>query len=385
MSADARPGILFLEALPTIAGGQTVLLNLVPALIEEFRLAALLPGEGPLAAALRQAGVTCFFAPIGRYSLLRKSPRDVVAYSARTPLLAWRTAQLIRRWDAALVYANSGPTFLWGALAAQLTARPLIWHHHSLLADSKTLALVRAAARLPAVRTIICASTAAQAQLAAPHPKSVTIPNGVDIARFRPDPAARVQLRRTLGIAAATPVVGMVGDLLPLKRQDTLLAARPLLLPEFPDLCIIFVGDARPDDAESKLYADQLTRAGCAQVLFLGRRADLPDLLNIFDVLVVASERETGPLVLLEALATGVPVISTPVGRAPELLTQPMLFPIGDASALAQRLQRLLAAADVRAQAGVDARSLAEQRLSLAEFRTALHAVVQRVLAAQPG
>jgi hypothetical protein len=164
MSADARPGILFLEALPTLAGGQTVLLNLLPALRAHYRLAALLPGDGPLATVLRAEGVTCFFAPVGRYSLMRKSLRDVAAYAGRLPLLAWRTAQVIRSWGADLVYANSGPTFVWGALAAQFTERPIVWHHHNLLADGKTLRLVQTAARIPAVRRIICVSAAAQAQ-----------------------------------------------------------------------------------------------------------------------------------------------------------------------------------------------------------------------------
>jgi hypothetical protein len=60
----------------------------------------------------------------------------------------------------------------------------------------------------------------------------------------------------------------------------------------------------------------------------VGRRGDLPAVLNAFDLLVVASERETGPLVLLEALATGVPVVSTPVGYAPDLLPADALFPV---------------------------------------------------------
>jgi glycosyltransferase involved in cell wall biosynthesis len=229
MNDTHQPGLLFLEALPTIAGGQTVLLNLMPALRDHYRLAVLLPGDGPLAAALRAEGVTCFFAPVGRYSLMRKSLHDVAAYAARTPLLAWRTAQLIRQWRAELVYANSGPTFLWGALAAQLTGRPMIWHHHNLLADGKTLRLVQAAARLPAVRRILCVSAAAQAQFPRVAAKTVVIRNGVDTEKFRPDPAARAQIRQELGIPLNAAVVGMVGDLIPLKGQATLLAALPAL------------------------------------------------------------------------------------------------------------------------------------------------------------
>ncbi len=365
MNDTHQPGLLFLEALPTIAGGQTVLLNLMPALRDHYRLAVLLPGDGPLAAALRAEGVTCFFAPVGRYSLMRKSLHDVAAYAARTPLLAWRTAQLIRQWRAELVYANSGPTFLWGALAAQLTGRPMIWHHHNLLADGKTLRLVQAAARLPAVRRILCVSAAAQAQFPRVAAKTVVIRNGVDTEKFRPDPAARAQIRQELGIPLNAAVVGMVGDLIPLKGQATLLAALPALAVQHPGLWAILVGDARADDAASAHYAARLQMLATGQVRLVGRRDDLPAVLNAFDLLVVASERETGPLVLLEALATGVPVVSTPVGYAPDLLPADALFGVGNAGELADRLQHWLGDPARLAVAGEQARTLACVQLSV--------------------
>lgn len=369
MSADAKPGLLFLEALPTIAGGQTVLLNLIPALCARYRLAALLPDEGPLSAALRAEGATCFFAPVGRYSLMRKSLRDVTAYAARIPQLTWRTARLIRAWGADLVYANSGPTFVWGALAAQLTNRAMIWHHHNLLADGKTLRLVQTAARLPAVRRIICVSAAAQAQFPGVAAKTVVIRNGVDTVKFQPDAAARSRIRTELGIPTEAAVIGMVGDLIPLKGQDTLLAALPALGAEFPKLWAILVGDVRSGDAESAQYAARLRALPIPQVKLIGRRDDLPAVLNAFDLLVVASMRETGPLVLLEALATGTPVVSTPVGYAPELLPPDALFPVGDVGALAARLQYWLHAQAQRQTISAQARQLAVEQLSITRMQ----------------
>ena len=90
MNQNPRPGLLLLEALPTLAGGQTVLLNLLPALTDRFRVSILLPGEGELAQACQAQGVACFFAPIGRYSLMHKSLRDLAAYSVLTPRLGHR-------------------------------------------------------------------------------------------------------------------------------------------------------------------------------------------------------------------------------------------------------------------------------------------------------
>ena len=383
MSGNRKPGILFLEALPTIAGGQTVLLNLVPALREHFRLAALLPDEGPLADALRTEGVECFFAPVGRYSLMSKSFHDVVAYALRMPLLTWRTARLVRRWGADLIYANSGPTFLWGALAAQLMGRPIIWHHHNLFADDKTLSLVRSASWLPAVRTIVCASVPAEEQLSSSLQKTTVIPNGVDTERFRPNKAARDRVRKELGINNNGHIVGMVGDLIPLKHQDTLLDAVHQLEIQPSDIHVIFVGDVRPGDAESAQYAEQLRRDAPRSVHFLGRRSDLPDILNALDLLVIASERETGPLVLLEALATGVPVLSTPVGRSTELLEARSLFPTSDSSTLAKLLDSVLGSPDRATEARFSLRRDPIPRLSLVTFQKEVLTVISSAIVPQ--
>jgi glycosyltransferase involved in cell wall biosynthesis len=141
----------------------------------------------------------------------------------------------------------------------------MIWHHHNLLADGKTLRLVQAAARLPAVRRILCVSAAAQAQFPRVAAKTVVIRNGVDTEKFRPDPAARAQIRQELGIPLNAAVVGMVGDLIPLKgRRRCWLRCQPWRL-QFPGLWAILVGDARADDAASAQYAARL------QMLATGR------------------------------------------------------------------------------------------------------------------
>ncbi|MFM7175700.1 MAG: glycosyltransferase [Caldilinea sp.] len=380
MNQDPRPGLLLLEALPTLAGGQTVLLNLLPALTDRYRVSILLPGEGELAQACQAQGVACFFAPIGRYSLMHKSLRDLAAYSALTPRLVWRTLRLIRQQQIDLVYANSGPTFLWGALAAQLAGCPILWHHHNLFADGKTLFAVRTAAHLPALRTIVCASPAAQQQLAGLPPRTLTVPNGVNTERFSPNPAARPQIRSALGIPDNAWVVGLVGDLIPLKHQDTLLTALPMVRQQFPQTWAVLAGEARSGEALSQRYAQQLRQLPQTQVLQIGRRTDLPDLLNALDLLVVASERETGPLVLLEALACGLPVLSTPVGRAPELLPADLLFPVGDSAALAAALNAWLPARERRENAARQLRQLAERNLSLAHFQNALQHVIAEIL-----
>ena len=371
------PKLLFLEALPTISGGQAVLLGLAAQLRKTYDLFVLLPGEGPFAEALRAMGVRCIFAPIGRYSLLRKTPADVLNYSVRLPWLILFTWRLIRREQIDLVYANSARTFIWGMLAAALTGRPIIWHHHSLLTDRKTLALLQFIGRWRTVRRVVAASGAAAAQFLTLKNKVVVIPTGVDTELFRPDPVARTRIRTELGISREAFTVGMVGDLIPLKGQHTLLEAAQA---DPTRARYLVIGSARPGDDESNAYAARLHQMAGDNVVFTGRREDLPAVLNALDLLVVASTSETGPLVLLEALACGVPVVSTPVGRATGLLPPEALFPVNDAVALAGRLrfwsadaQRLLAAKSA-------ACTLAEEQLQLEQFHLCVRAEVERAL-----
>lgn len=367
--------LLFLESLPTVSGGQSVLLQLAPELQNDFDLAVLLPGEGPLAEALHQLGVSCYMAPIGSYSLAHKTLWDALNYTLRLPWLTLSTWRLIRQQQVSLIYANSARTFTWGTCAAMLAGRPILWHHHSLLSEGKVLSLLRVLARLTIVRRIICASEAARQQFQALGQKAIAIPNGVDIQRFRPSPELGAAIREELAIPMNNPAVGIVGDLISLKGQHVFLEAARLGSPEVRYLVI---GNARPGDSESGDYAARLHRMASSNALFTGYRGDLPALLNALDVLVVASERETGPLVMLEALACGVPVVSTPVGRAPEVLRPEALFPIGDAKALAERVQFWLADAERLAAAKPAARTLAEQQLALEQFHDRIQAEIER-------
>jgi glycosyltransferase involved in cell wall biosynthesis len=368
--------LLILESLPTIAGGQRALLNILPALAG-YDLHVLLPGPGPLAEALRAGGATCHFAAMASYTLVRKNRADIVRFPFDQLGLACRCVLLALRLDADLLYANSGRAFAWGTIAAWLTRRPILWHVHNLLADPKTLALFRRLGRWGTIRRIIVASSGAAAQLPDLEYKTVVIPYGVDTAAFHPDLAARARVRSELGIPLDAAVVGIVGDLIPLKGQHTLLEAARLKADE---TYYVVVGAARPGDDESGTYATRLREMAGGNMILTGHRGDAPAVLNALDLLVIASERETGPLVLLEALACGIPVISTPVGRAPELLPPEALFPVGDTAGLVGRLRFWLADRQRLQAASRAARHLAEEQLSMERFRISIRSEIEHSL-----
>jgi len=368
--------ILILESLPVIAGGQRVLLDMLPAL-QDYELHALLPGPGPLADALAKGNVTCHFAPMARYSLVHKNWYDLLRFPFDQLRLALRCNQMARRLRIHLLYANCSRSFVWGTIGGFLAGKPVVWHIHNLIADRKTLKLLQKIGECSAVKQVIAASHAAAEQLPNLGPKSVVIPAGVDTDLFHPDPDDRARIRREFSIPREAIVIGIVGDLIPLKGQQTFLDA----VQAGPDeLCPIVVGNARADDSESQAYARLLREIAPANTIFTGRRQDLAAVLNALDLLVIASERETGPLVLLEALACGIPVISTPVGRSPELLPADALFPVGDAVALAARLTHWTRTPNKLRRAKQTARAKAEAHLSLTQFRADVHAELTQIL-----
>jgi glycosyltransferase involved in cell wall biosynthesis len=193
--------------------------------------------------------------------------------------------------------------------------------------------------------------------------KCVVVPLGVDVMRFTPahqphaDPLALL----------------FVGRLRYYKGLDTLLQA----LTHVPKARLTIVGEG-----PMREKWEALSRAlGLAdRVVFVGEveDADLPGWYQQADLFVLPANAraEAFGTVLLEALACGVPVVSIPVGRAPELLPPEALFPVDNAMALVNRLQFWLADSQRLQAASHTARTLAEEQLSLEHFRERMRAEI---------
>ncbi len=192
--------------------------------------------------------------------------------------------------------------------------------------------------------------------------------NGVDTARFaRPNPRTRASL--PAGFAPeGTFVVGSVGRVQPVKDHATLLRAFAALSAEAPALAaqarLVIVGDG-PSLVALRTLAATLSIE--AATWFAGNQADVPELLRAFDVFVLPSLNEGISNTILEAMATGLPVVATAVGGNVELVDDAtgMLFTAGDDAALARALGRYLADTELRAAHGRNARAVAVERFSL--------------------
>ena len=202
------------------------------------------------------------------------------------------------------------------------------------------------------------------------------IPNGVDTERFKPevDTAVRQQIRQTLGIDPSAPVLIYVGAIEPRKGSDLLFAAWAKIAPELPNAHLILLGP-RLDEGDPALAGFQrkldalIHASGAAErVHFMGRVDDVVPYLQAADLFVFPSRREGLPNVVLEAMATGLPVVTTPfVGLSAELGQAETHYLLAnfDAEHLAQRIRQLLLEPSLAEQLGRNGRSWVETHLDL--------------------
>lgn len=193
--------------------------------------------------------------------------------------------------------------------------------------------------------------------------REVVIPNGIEIGPV-PGPAERAAARAGLGLATDEVVFGVVARLSPQKAHHLLLGA-------FADIAaqrrvrLVVVGDGERA-AELRTLAARLGVADL--VLFTGIRSDVPELLPAFDVSCLSSVHEGAPLSVLEAMAAGVPVLSTDVGALRDLVhdgREGYLVPAGDRAALGARMAELADDAGLRTRMGAMARTRAERDYSI--------------------
>jgi glycosyltransferase involved in cell wall biosynthesis len=184
-------------------------------------------------------------------------------------------------------------------------------------------------------------------QLGVPAERTEVVGNGVDIERFQP--VDRAAARAKFGLPADAKVLVSVGALVERKGMDRVIELMPALLEHHPGLHYLIVGGASPEgDNRAELEA-QAARLGLAgRVHFLGALPpdELKWPLSAADVFVLATRNEGWANVFLEAMACGLPVVTTDVGGNAEVVCRPelgLLVPFGDGAALTAALNRALA------------------------------------------
>ena len=176
-----------------------------------------------------------------------------------------------------------------------------------------------------------------------PKDKIVVIPNGIDTARFFPNPEARERTRAQWGMAGDEALIGLVGRLDPMKGHETFLQAAVLMLQERKQVRFVCVGDG-PSEYRTALHNRAHALGLTNHLLWVGAQSQVADAYNALDLLVSSSSFGEGfSNVLGEAMACGVPCVATDVGDSGLVIGDAgQLVPPKDPAALKTAMQKML-------------------------------------------
>lgn len=237
----------------------------------------------------------------------------------------WRLLSVLRRWRPDVLQTWLYHADLMGLVAGRLAGVPAIgWNVRCSAADALHLSgrsgwTVRTLARLSRLPAVVVANSQAGIEFhrgLGYHPKRwEMIPNGFDLAQFRPDPELRRAVRAELGIVDETPLIGLIARFDPLKDHVTFLRAASLLVQRAPNAHFVLAGTG-VDSGNARLSALVADLNLAAHVHLLGERTDIARLTSALDVATCSSSAEGFPNVIGEAMACAVPVAATDVGDA---------------------------------------------------------------------
>jgi glycosyltransferase involved in cell wall biosynthesis len=296
-----------------VGGMETYVGNLIANLpADEYDITCICPFESAFTASLRRLGCQVFITPISD-----DPPWRSIAMAV----------EIIRQHRIDLIHAHLLNAHTLAGIAGRLTNTPTVATVHSRSLWTQEISV----SRLTETHLIfVCQEAYAQALATGLRVDKLTvIPNGVDTNRFKPDRSGAA-FRQALGVPAHATLAGFVGRLSPEKGPDKFVQVAERIHQHMPDVHFALVGDG---PLESELY-ELIERMGLAKRVHLaGARNDMESVYPAFDVLLQTSRSEAMPLVLLEAMACGLPVIAIAIGGVAEIVengTSGQLISAGD-------------------------------------------------------
>jgi glycosyltransferase involved in cell wall biosynthesis len=382
MTRNAKARIAFTSHTGKVSGAERVLLDILRGLDRDrYEPFVICPADGDLRVAVAAADVPWIEIPplSARFTL---HPVRLIRYAVSVLRSVHQVRKKILDLDPDLIHANSPRAGIVVTLATAGTSRTVIWHLHDILPVHPVSVAVRLLGYLSRRTRFIAVSDATanafRGRLRLQN-RMRTIHNGIDLSRFpRKEPAGSA-LKRMLGIPEESFLVCAVGQICARKGLRELVQAFTQSCASAPSLHLAIVG--RVVFEHEKPYEEKLRHFVTAakmsdRVHFTGEMRDAAAVLRGADLLVLNSLEEPFGLVLVEAMASGTPVLAARVGGIPEIVTDAVngwLVEKGDVAGLSRKLVELSASRGVLKRAAETAYRDTCPRFSLERFHHNLH------------
>lgn len=382
--------VLFISHDAGMWGATKALLTLLSSIDRRvFSPLLVVPYDGPMIRAAAKLGIPVFverLVPwVSKRLVSTKQQRLGHLYRFLRTLHARCRAieRLIAEHGAHLVYTNT-VTCVEGAIAAQRTGKPHIWHiHEHILRNKELLPLLPHRLYCEAVEFLSSSVILCSRSLARDYPrlsrKSSIVYNGFPCPPLRDRLAARAQMIKAFGIDAGAKLVAVVGALHPGKDHLTFLAAAEQVARRVEEAVFLIVGTG--SESYTNLIRQRIRDLQFdSKVRLLGWRDDIPDLLAAIDVLVISSEQESFGLTAIEALAMETPVVATRCGGPEEVVADGdtgLLVPVKDPRAMADAIVRLLMDPKFARRLGVIGREYVSEHFGVDRYVQSIQQVIQ--------
>ena len=348
--------ILFISHGPLLYGAQRSLLAFLTGvnreIIEPFLL---IPREGPLADEARKLDIPVIILPVNHWvafgdtakmNYFRRVTKVLYGLKKRVADIA----SVITQHDIDLVYTNT-VTLIEGALAARATKRPHLWHLREHVSGNKDLKAALSATLISKTIAALSDKIIMNSQslgegykISLKNNKVAVVYNGVDLNSFPLSNDNQHIFRQELGLGQSTKVISLIGSITPRKGLNTFIEMSSKLTSNFDDIAFIVAGDGEARlTSELKAKVNQLGLSD--RFHFVGWRTDVDSILRDTDLLVVSAEQEPFGRTVVEAMAAGVPVVSTRCGGPEEIIIDGetgFLVPANGADELASAAAKVL-------------------------------------------
>jgi len=360
--------ILYIANSAILGGGNKVLLDIVLNFNrEKFSPYFFCPTQGPFTYELKKFNIP--------FKVI--DPNILRAKVGKVKFVKFVFEEFIRFFNIKpdILHANCFLTYHSFSFIAWLYNIPRICHFHYPIKDIET---IRWAFKIKPHVVIPCNQYLSKEvepliRKVVPNTKIIPISNAVDIEKYNLRDFDSNNFKKDLGILNDRVIITIIGHVSEVKGHKYFLEMIAGIKNNYPNILGLIVGeDKSPNKEYQKKMDSYVKELGIENyVKFLGFRKDIPEILAITDILVQPSLEEGLPLTILEAMAAGKAIITTPVGGVPEVIKDKetgLLVPVKDSKSLIEKVKFLLDNPGERRELSQKAKEFVRENYSLKQY-----------------